>query len=472
MKKFFAFLAAVLLPIAGLHAQSDTITETCQSTTETYQSPDNKSTEIVASDNPSKIIYRIKVDTDITIAAQRQVVKGLEEAHKENADFILLEMNTYGGAVNAADSIRSAILRCDIPTAAFVNLQAASAGALISIACDSIYMKTGSSIGAATVVDQAGNVMPDKYQSFMRGIMRSTAQATNRNPAIAEAMVDTANVLSLTPSEAISKGYCNGIRENIDEVATTLSQGAEYTVITQHFKWLDKIINFLLHPIVQSILIMMIVGGIYIEIRTPGIGMPLVIALFGAFLYFAPLFLEDMAQNWEILLFVVGLILIIVELFILPGFGIAGVTGIIAVVLSLTFAMVDNLEFFEFDGTFDAEPILKPLAIVSISAFVAVISSILIVKQLYNTRSFDSIALRQSLKEKDGFVGVQTGLEKYIGSEVRVFTDLKPSGKVTTRDGHILEAQIDHGYAAKGLIVTVVNIESGRLYCRRIDKQE
>ena len=152
------------------------------------------------------IFYRIRLDADIDKAAERLVSKGLEKAREADADYIILDLDTYGGAVDAADSIRSAILLCPVPVIAYVNLQAASAGALISIACDSIYMKPGSSIGAATVVNQAGDVMPDKYQSFMRGMMRSTAQATGRDPEIAEAMVDTANVLSLTPEEAVEAG--------------------------------------------------------------------------------------------------------------------------------------------------------------------------------------------------------------------------------------------------------------------------
>ena len=160
-----------------------------------------------------KVFYRIRLDQDIDVSAQRLVVLGLEKAEAAEADYVLLDLDTYGGAVDAADSIRSAILRYEKPVVAFINMQAASAGALISIACDSIYMKTGSSIGAATVVDQTGKVMPDKYQSFMRGMMRSTAQATGRDPKIAESMTDTANVLTLTPSEAINVGFCEGIAE-------------------------------------------------------------------------------------------------------------------------------------------------------------------------------------------------------------------------------------------------------------------
>ena len=185
------------------------------------------------------VFYRIRLNQDVDPSSQRLVTLGLEKAAQAQADYVMLDLNTYGGDVNAADSIRAAILRCEIPVVAYINMQAASAGALISIACDSIYMKTGSTIGAATVVDQTGKVMPDKYQSFMRGMMRSTAQANGRDPHIAESMTDTANVLSMTPSEAVEVGYCEGIYETIDEVAHAMVGDKDFVInyiITHRWK--------------------------------------------------------------------------------------------------------------------------------------------------------------------------------------------------------------------------------------------
>ena len=239
------------------------------------------------------------------------MVLGLEKASEAGADYVMLDLNTYGGAVNAADSIRTAILRYEKPVIVYVNMQAASAGALISIACDSIYMRTGSSIGAATVVDQSGGVMPDKYQSFMRGMMRSTAQATGRDPHIAESMVDTAGVLSLTPEEAVKVGYCEGIYDSEVEVAEAVIGGIGFTIrnMEDDLSWFDKLIQFLLNPLLRSIFMMMIVGGIFVEIRTPGIGLPLLTAIAGALLYFAPAYLGHLVSYWEIFLFIIGLIL-------------------------------------------------------------------------------------------------------------------------------------------------------------------
>lgn len=414
------------------------------------------------------VFYRIRLDQDIDPSAQRLVVLGLEKAAKAEADYVLLDINTYGGAVNAADSIRAAILRYDKPVVAYVNMQAASAGALISIACDSIYMRTGSSIGAATVVNQTGEVAPDKYQSFMRGMMRATAKANGRDPEIAESMVDTANVLSLTPDEAMEVGYCDGIAEEVSDVARIVAGDNEFIIkdMEDDMTWLDRLIQFLLNPLLQSIFMMMIIGGIFVEIRTPGIGLPLLTAVVGALLYFAPGYLGHLVSYWEILLFVVGLILIAMEIFVLPGFGVCGIAGIIAVVVSLAFAMVDNAELFHWDGTLNLEPVLMPLGIVIISSAVAIFGSVWLVKKLYETRSFDHIALRQSLTGEEGFVGVVSGLESLVGQEVTVFTDMRPSGKVRTADGRIFEASMKYGgYAVKGQTLKVVSTEQGRLYC-------
>ena len=426
---------------------------------------------IMSATDSLTVIYRIRLDSDIDKSAQRLITLGLEKADKAGADFVMIDLDTYGGAVDAADSIRSAILRYDKPVAAYVNMQAASAGALISIACDSIYMKTGSSIGAATVVDQTGNVMPDKYQSFMRGMMRSTAQATGRDPHIAESMTDTANVLSMTPTEAMAVGYCEGVYETVDEVAQAMAGDKEFVVksMEDDMTFLDRLIQLLLNPLLQSIFMMMIIGGIFVEIRTPGIGLPLVTAIIGALLYFAPGYLGHLVSYWEILLFVAGLILIGIEIFVLPGFGVAGITGIVAVVLSLAFAMVDNIELFNWDGTLNLQPIIQPLGIVIISAAAAVFGSVWLVKKLYATRSFDHIALRQEMKAEDGFTGVVSGLDSLVGETVTVFTDMRPGGKVKTADGRILEATLKFGgFASKGETLKVLSAEQGRVYCDKL----
>ena len=205
------------------------------------------------------------------------------------------------------------------------------------------------------------------------------------------------------------------------------------------------------------------------EIRTPGIGLPLVTAIIGALLYFAPGYLGNLVASWEILLFVCGLILVALEIFVIPGFGVCGISGIIAIVVSLAFAMVDNIELVNWDGTINLQPLLMPLGIVILSASAAIFGSVWLVKKLYTTRSFDHIALRQELKAQDGFTGVQAGLEDLIGEEVTVFSDLRPSGKVKTASGRIFEATLKFGgYSSKGETLKVLSAEQGRLYCEKL----
>ena len=146
-----------------------------------------------------------------------------------------------------------------------------------------------------------------------------------------------------------------------------------------------------------------------------------------------------------------------------------GITGIIAIVVALAFAMVDNAELFHWDGTLNLQPIIQPLGIVTISAAAAVFGSVWLVKKLYSTRSFDHIALRQEMKASEGFTGVVSGLESLVGETVTVLTDLRPGGKIITSDGRIIEATLKFGgFASKGESLKVTSVEQGRLYCERL----
>ncbi len=296
------------------------------------------------------IVYKFDIKQEIGPAAWRSTMHSLAEAKKAKADYILIHMNTYGGLLDAADSIRTALINYEIPIMVFIDNNAASAGALISIACDSIYMRAGANIGAATVVDQSGKPVPDKYQSYMRSMMRATCEAHgkdtiisdndtlyiwHRDPLIAEAMVDpkksvegvskAGEVLTMTASEAIKYGFSEGTANTVEEVLA-LAGIKNYEIKEYKTTTLDKLIDILISPYFSGILIMIMLGGIYFELQSPGIGFPLAAAGIAAVLYFAPLYLEGLAENWEIVLFVAGVILLMIEVFAIPGFGVAGVS--------------------------------------------------------------------------------------------------------------------------------------------------
>ena len=272
-----------------------------------------------------KKVYIFDVDEEIAPPVVRRMGKAFTQAKEQKVDLIVLHMNTYGGELSAADTMRTKILKSSIPIIVFIDNNAASAVDLISIACYSIYMQLGASIGAATVLIQNAEALPDKYQSYMRAMMRSTAEAKGRNPEIAEAMVDqdlyvaevsdSGKVLTFTTSEAIANGFCEAQVKTIDEAIQHYGF-VDYEKYELKLSAADTFIDFLISPYVHGILIMVIVGGIYFELQSPGIGFPSIASIAAAMLYFAPLYVEGLAENWEILVFIAGLVLIILEVFV------------------------------------------------------------------------------------------------------------------------------------------------------------
>lgn len=438
-----------------------------------------------------KLVYILNIKQEITKATWRQTSQAFAEADSLKADAILIHMNTYGGTVLDADSIRTKILESKIPVYVFIDNNAASAGALISIACDSIYMRPGSSIGAATVVNQTGAAMPDKYQSYMRSTMRSTAEAHGRDtlisgndtlykwrrdPKIAEAMVDpsvyiegvvdTGKVLTFTPSEAMKHGYCDGIAQNIPEVVA-MTGIKNYDVAEYKPTWIEKIIGWLVHPIISGLLIMAIIGGIYFEMQSPGIGFALLVAIIAALLYFAPLYLEGLAENWEILIFVAGLILLAVEIFILPGFGVAGIAGAILVFAGLILSLVDNFKFnFDHVSTFK---ISIAFITVVLGMFFGLILSLWLGSKLFNSTKglFGHLALKAVQDTKDGYISVETSLFSLQGMQGTAHTMLRPGGKVLI-GADIYDAIAENGYIEKGEKVKVTRIETMQVYVEKV----
>lgn len=413
-------------------------------------------------------VLRVMLSAEIDPRTNRLMELALRQAAEDSADYVIVEMDTYGGALNDADDIRTRVLDFKKPVYVFINKDAASAGALISIACDSIYMAPAASIGAATVVTAEGVAAPDKYQSYMRSIMRSTAEANGRDPRIAEAMVDetlgydstfkAGKVITFSTSEAIQYGYCEARVENIDQIMER-SGVTDYELVDFKLGASEKIIAVFLNPFLSGILILVILGGIYFELQTPGIGFPLLAAIVAAVLYFIPYYLSGLAANWEIVLFVIGLLLIGVEIFIIPGFGVAGVSGIALTVTSLILVMVnnDNLDFsfVKFDT----------LMIAAVTTVVAIAGSVVLMfvggMRLTNSRFFKRIALETSMDKSAGYTSSFMP-ESMVGKTGEAYTILRPSGKVMI-DGEVYDAFTRGNYIEKGVKVVVTSDEGTSL---------
>lgn len=423
------------------------------------------------------LIYKFDIRKEIAPPVWRSTQMAIEEAERLEADIILIHLNTYGGMLESADSIRTKILQTTIPTYVFIDHNAASAGALISIACDSIYMVPGATIGAATVVDQQGQVVPDKYQSYMRAMMRSTAEATGRDPEIAQAMVDprieienvidSGSVLTFTASEALRNGFCEAIVKSQEELLEFA--GIEnYEIVEQELTGMDKFIGFLINPVISGILIMIIIGGIYFELQSPGVGFPLMAAIVAALLYFAPLYIEGLAANWEILLFIGGIVLIAVEIFAIPGFGVAGVTGIMLVITGLTLSMVGNVGF-DFSGV-DLTSLVTSLFLVITAIFLSLVLSFYITKSIFTgNRMFASLALETVQSSEMGFTSSDKIYKGMLGKRGLASTVLRPSGKVIIEDD-VFDATAISGYIDKGEEIEVMKYETSQLFVRKVKK--
>ncbi len=418
-------------------------------------------------------VYTFKIDADIDPAMNRRVQLALEEAKKNEAGLIIIEMDTYGGAVTDADEIRTRLLESEIPVYVFINKDAASAGALISIACDSIYMAPGSSIGAATVVNGVdGAAAPDKYQSYMRSMMRSTAEANGRNPQIAEAMVDekivvegisdSSSVITFSVSEAIKNGFCEGEYESIDAILK--SQNLDNSkVLAYEEDTVDKIIAFFLNPAISGVLILIIIGGIYFELQTPGVGFPLLAAIIATLLYFIPYYLNGMAENWEVLIFFTGIILLAVELFVIPGFGIFGVLGIVCILGGLVLGMLPNQDF-NFDFV-PASQLFGALLTVILAALASVGLVFWLTPKINQWGAFRHITLATTQERSAGYTASFYS-ETLLGKIGTVHSRLRPSGKIEI-EGEIFDAYSRGEFIDQGEKIVVISTEGTSLKVKK-----
>ena len=420
---------------------------------------------------PPKKVMVLKIDAEIDPRMSRYVEYGLQEAKIQKADYILIDMNTFGGALDDADKIRTLLLNSKTPVWVFINKNAASAGALISIACDKIYMEEGSNIGSATVVNGEGEPAPEKYQAYMRSLMRSTAEASGRNPLIAEGMVgkplsqDSAtigHVISYTTQEAIANKYCEGKVTSIEEILA-LNNIPSYTIQKYEHGNIDKFIAFFMNPYLRSLLVLLIIGGIYFELQAPGFGFPIAAATVGAILYFVPSYMNGLSEYWEIALFILGILLIIVELFVIPGFGFIGITGVIVAFASLILVSVNN---HVFDFTFVAEKELELILLLTgISSCMVMVLAMTLGRKLIQSSYFKKIALSEQFLSAEGFSVNQ--LEKTLTHQLGTAqTDLRPSGKVFIA-GKSYNAYTSGEYIEKDQAIVVIEQNMGSLKVKK-----
>jgi membrane-bound serine protease (ClpP class) len=408
----------------------------------------------------SKLVYVGYIDSEIDLGMAPYVSRVISEAEKDHADAVIFKINTFGGRVDAATQIKDAILNSRVETIAFINNRAISAGALIALSCNKIIMVPGSSIGAATVVDQSGQKLSEKYQSYMRSEMRSTAEKNGRPTNIAEGMVDervvvpglvdSTRLITLTADEALKYKIA-------DTVLTDFNQALAYLnlknskIVESRSNWAEGVVKFLNNPIVSSILIMIGFFGLMAEIKSPGWGVAGTTGIIALVLFFGSSYILQLASIVEILMFIVGLGLLLAEIFIIPGFGITGISGIVLIFASIFLSLLGNKPFI------DMESISIALIQLSASVLVALAGIFVLAKYLPKSSAFNRLVLADAEKAEHGFVSYPSEKE-LLGKEGIAYTTLRPGGTAEI-DGRKVDVIADSEYLDKGTKIRVLRVE-------------
>lgn len=424
-------------------------------------------------DAQTKIVYVGNINGEITLTMAAYVKRVISEAEKANADAIIFRINTFGGRVDAATQIKDAIVSSNILTIAFVDHQAISAGSYITLACKKIAMAPGSSIGAATVVDQSGNKMSEKYQSFMRSEMRAVAERNGRRVDIAQGMVDekisipglvdSTQLVTLTTDEARKYGIADTVVSSLHDVLNAFAlKDAE--VVKLNPNWAEEFVGFIRNPIVTALLLMIGFVGIFLEVKSPGWTLPGTFGVLALVLFFGSSYILDLASNLEIIMFVAGIILLFLEIFVIPGFGVAGILGIILIIASMFSALLGNMPVFDFTDI--SEAIIQLTA----SLVGSIILVFIIVKYLPKSSRFSKMVLSEEEKSDDGFTS-RPSKKNLIGEVGIALTTLRPAGTAIF-NGEKVDVVTDGEYLENGSKIKVIRVEGIRVVVQKVNENE
>jgi membrane-bound serine protease (ClpP class) len=418
-----------------------------------------------------QVVYVAPIEGVIDLGLAPFVRRVLNEASAAGAAAVVLDINTFGGRVDAAVQIRDALLSAPVRTIAFVNPRAISAGALISLAAETIVMAGGGTIGAATPV-QAGQPgagaepVQEKTVSYVRSEFRATAQARNRSPELAEAMVDAdteipgvivkGKLLTLTTDEALKLGLANLRADTLERALAELKlEGAEIRRASPN--WAEHLVRFLTHPVLSSLLITVGMLGIILELRTMGFGIAGVIGITSLALFFWGHWLVQLAGWEELLLVAAGLTLLAVEVLVIPGFGIAGALGIVALLAGLVLSLIGSGASYDF--------MLAAVGRVLIALMVAIGAAVALLRVLPRLPAGRRLVLATGLSPGAGD-DRPDGAQRWVGKTGRAISSLRLAGTAEI-DGERLEVVSDGELIEPGTPIEVTRVEGRLIEVRR-----
>lgn len=421
----------------------------------------------VDSSAKGEVVYVVPIEETVEKGLYAYLKRAVESAENENAEVIIFEINTPGGAVDAAVDIGRLLTSTKTKTVAFINNRALSAGSYISLNMDEIYMVKGGTMGAAAIIDLEGNTAGKKAESYWFAEMKNAAMHAGRDPIYALAMADEnvdlpeygaekGKLLTLTSEQAIEVKYAEGIVNNLDELLELLGY-PEADVRTLEVSMAEKIARFITNPFVYSMLLTIGLLGLVLELFSPGFGVFGFTGVSSLLLFFYGHLVAGLTGYETLILFIIGIALILLELLISGG--IAGILGFIAMVASF-FLAADNAVYMGIS--------------LLVAIMVSILISILLIKVFgKKMRLFKKLILTDSTNTESGYIANISRLE-LIGLDGYTLTVLRPSGTIVIENER-LDAVSEGGYIGKGSKVKVVRAEGSRIIVREIpntDKAE
>ncbi len=413
-------------------------------------------------------VVRIPIQGTIDKGLGPFVKRSLEAAAEAGAPFAVLDINTPGGRVDAAWQIVDALQEAQVPAYAFVD-RALSAGAMIALAADGIYVRPGATIGAATPVTGEGRKASEKMVSAMRSEFRALAEARGIDPRIAEAMVDeeieieglveAGKLLTLSADEAIAVGVAQGKYDSLGELVAGL-EAPGTGVRTLSPNWAELIVRFLTHPVVAPLLLTLGFLGLLFEVKTPGFGFGGLAGLTGLALFFGAHLLVGLAGWEELMLIAAGLVLIGLEVFVIPGFGIAGALGILAVGGGVILSMLGRFPTVVDLGT--------ALTVVMVAMLLTGAFAYAFLRHLRWSRRLGGIFLREATTKAEGYISGDVRPD-LVGLRGTAATDLRPAGVGVFGDERV-DVVSEGPYIAAGRQIEILRSEGYRHVVREAAK--
>lgn len=450
----------------------------------------------------AETVYIIPIHGVIDLGLSGFVERACSEAKDKKVDLVVLDIDTFGGRVDGATQICDSLAGLgDIKTVAFVTGEAWSAGALISLACRSIIMTPGSSIGSAEPRGGAmGEELTDeKTVSAIRAKFKAVAEKNGHSVKLAGAMVDKdielvlvkvgnkieiltseeweakdkeykrkakshtilcakGKLLNLTANEAKGLELAKEVLDTREELLESLGM-QDANVVDCKLLWSEVLVRFITHPIVSSLLLTIGFLGLIFELKIPGWGLSGTLGLIALSLFFWGHYLVGLANWIEILLFLAGVCLLLIEIFVIPGFGITGVSGIVLIVVSLFLALIKHP--FEIPR----RELLGAFYIIAYAFVLSLVIAIAGLKWLPRSWVWRKLVLVHTEESAKGYT--QAGLEGFIGKQGNAITPLRPTGKIEI-DGEFLDAVTEGDFLDKGVLVKVVSASGNRIVVRRV----